>query len=74
MNINVPQALTQRVRLSLQAYDGALVRFKGAAAATNFSVALYQQQLAEHYQMKLVSGSRHALGYRGVGAHCRTAC
>lgn len=39
----------------LQAYDGALVRFKGAAAATNFSVALYQQQLAEHHQMKLVS-------------------
>jgi hypothetical protein len=31
------------------------VRFKGAAAATNFAVALYQQPLAEHHQMKLVS-------------------
>lgn len=41
----------------LQAYDGALVRFKGAAAATNFAVALYQQPLAEHHQMKLVSGN-----------------
>jgi hypothetical protein len=52
------------VHLLFQAYDGALVRFKGAAAATNFSVALYQHQLAEHHQMKLVSTAQ---GQPGAG-------
>ncbi|KAF6252456.1 AP2-domain-containing protein, partial [Scenedesmus sp. NREL 46B-D3] len=38
-----------------RAYDAALVRLKGMAAATNYSLACYQQQLAEHYQLKMVS-------------------
>jgi hypothetical protein len=38
-----------------RSYDAALVRLKGMSAATNYSLACYQQQLAEHYQLKMVS-------------------
>jgi hypothetical protein len=37
-----------------RSYDAALVRLKGMAAATNYSLACFQQQLAEHYQLKMV--------------------
>eukprot|EP00775_Hariotina_reticulata_P005945 gene5945-6184_t len=36
-----------------RAYDTALVRLKGTQAATNYSLSEYQQQLAEHHQMKM---------------------
>lgn len=33
---------------ALQAYDGALVRFKGATAATNFSVSYWDSPTTRH--------------------------
>lgn len=35
-------------------YDRALVRLRGASAATNFAVSDYKADLAAHYQMKQV--------------------
>jgi hypothetical protein len=37
-----------------RAYDGSLVRLRGLTAATNFNLAGYTQQLAEHYQLQEV--------------------
>ena len=35
-------------------YDRALVRLRGASAATNFAVSDYKTDLAAHYQLKQV--------------------
>lgn len=37
-----------------RAYDAALVRLKGATAATNFSLSAYVTELAQHHQIKMV--------------------
>jgi hypothetical protein len=50
-----PAGLFSEEQEAARAYDAALVRLKGMAAATNYSLACYQQQLAEHYQLKMVS-------------------
>jgi hypothetical protein len=40
-----------------RAYDASLVRLRGLTAATNFNLAGYTQQLAEHYQLQEVRGA-----------------
>jgi hypothetical protein len=50
----LPPGLFSEEQEAARAYDAALVRLKGMAAATNYSLACYQQQLAEHYQLKMV--------------------
>ena len=37
-----------------QAYDSALVRLRGTAAATNFALSDYRQNLAEYHKMQQV--------------------
>lgn len=38
-----------------RAYDGALVRIRGGAAATNFSLGEYRKELAEYHEMQQAS-------------------
>ena len=38
----------------LQAYDRSLVRLRGNAAATNFSLSDYRADLADYYKMQQV--------------------
>lgn len=39
----------------MQAYDRSLVRLRGNAAATNFSLSDYRAELADYYKMQQVS-------------------
>lgn len=65
-----------------QAYDRALVRLRGTAAATNFALSDYRSDLAEYHKMQqvlLCSWHRVGVGFRLTFAICavntaRTAC
>ena len=43
-----------------QAYDRALVRLRGTAAATNFALSDYRSDLAEYHKMQQVSEVKKA--------------
>jgi hypothetical protein len=48
-----------------RAYDRALVRLRGTAAATNFGLSEYRSELAEYHQMQQV-GAEEAGGVCGL--------
>lgn len=62
-----PAGLFSEEQEAARAYDAALVRLKGMGAATNYSLACYQQQLAEHYQLKMV-------GHLNMHVHAVMCC
>lgn len=57
-------------RLAARAYDAALVRLKGLAAATNYGAADYARQLAEHYRVAEVWAVWRGVGVVGVCWAC----
>lgn len=55
-----------------RAYDRALVRLRGNAAATNYRLADYETELAEHAQAEEVRGAGlNARRLRGLGGCVR---
>lgn len=63
-----------------QAYDRALVRLRGTAAATNFALSDYRSDLAEYHKMQQVRLCSWQCGSVGLSLHslhvltAQTAC